>query len=244
MERIGKPHTITDWAAGRSGVAGPLVGRANLALGRGRLCPQRSQMIGRFPFSGHVANDGAILLDRLFERGQVPTEGGIDCLRAEPPKCLATERGILELSRLHAVVASDERVDRVLPILSRSREQIDPERLVGLPGHILGRPCPEILVRDRRDVTECLPMPLGFVQSTLGDHRPGRAAAAAFGDVGGERRDAGRAARERVDMLVRRDALRRVDRQRMTQPNQQPAGLTVREPAPFDLGIAPSLVRS
>jgi hypothetical protein len=78
-------------------------------------------MIGRFPFSVYVADDGAILLDRLFERGQVPTDTRIDCLRAEPPKCLATERGILKLSRLHAVVARDECVYRILPILPRSR---------------------------------------------------------------------------------------------------------------------------
>ena len=81
-------------------------------------------------------------------------------------------------------------------------------------------------------------MPLGFVQSTLGDHGPGCAATAALGHVGRERRNAGRSARERVDMLIRRDALRRIDGQRMAESDQQPAGLTVREPAPFDLGHA------
>jgi hypothetical protein len=41
-------------------------------------------VIGRFPFSGHIANDRAILVDRQFERGQMPTEAGIDRLRAQP----------------------------------------------------------------------------------------------------------------------------------------------------------------
>ena len=40
-------------------------------------------MIGRFPFSVHVADDGAILLDRLFERGQMPTEACVDRERLE-----------------------------------------------------------------------------------------------------------------------------------------------------------------
>ena len=117
---------------------GPLVGRANVPLGRGRFSSQRAQMIGRFPFSVHVAEDGAILLDRLFERGQVPTEAGIDCLRAEPPKCLATERGILELSLLHGVMRPDEGVDGALSIMPGCVEEIDPEGLVGLLGHVRG----------------------------------------------------------------------------------------------------------
>ena len=69
----------------------------------------------------------------------------------------------------------------------------------------------------------------------LGNHRPGRAPGPAFRDIGFEGGDAGAAARQGVDMLVRGDALRRVDRQRMAKAEHQPLGDGIGQAAPFDL---------
>jgi hypothetical protein len=95
----------------------------------------------------------------------------------------------------------------LLAVAPGGRQQVDTERLVGLPGHVFGDASPEIVLGDRRNVTERLTVPLGFVDGRLGDDRPSRASAAAFGAVGGECGDPGRTARQRVDVLVRRDPL-------------------------------------
>ena len=80
---------------------------------------------------------------------------------------------------------------------------------------------------------------LGLVQRAFGNQRPGGATRSAFRDVAREPGDARRPARQRVDMLVGRETLRRVDRQRMAEARQQPAGFLVGKAAPVDVRNLP-----
>src|SRR6202007_1259319 len=97
---------------------------------------------------------------------------------------------------------------------------------------------PEVVWGDRCNVAERLPVPLGFVYGRLRDDRPSRASAAALGAVSGECGDTGRAAGQRVDVLVRRDPLGGVDRQRVPETEQQPVRLAVAQPPPLEVSHA------
>ena len=181
----------------------------------------------------------SIELDGVVETRQVPGKVLVDGFRPESPERVAAEVRVVELRRLDRVVAGDEGIDGPFAILARGVEQIGGERFVWLRRHILGHASPQVIFGDGRDVPQRLPVSLGLVHRRLGYHRPGGSPAAAFGDVGCEPGHAGGAAGQRVDVLVRRDPLGRVDRQRVAEAEQQPTRGVVCHAPPFNIGNPP-----
>ncbi len=180
--------------------AGPFL-RRNLAHASGRfprLCTQLRQVSRRRCSLGRPG----VCLDCSVEGRQVPSKGVVDgrCPYAAE-RLLAGIRIGLD-GGFDRLIGPHESVDCRFSAAHGIAQQIDPERLVRLLGHILGGPLPKPVLGDRRDVAHRLTMPLSFQKRAFGDHRPCGAPAAALGDIGREGRDAGSATGQGVDMLV------------------------------------------
>ena len=193
-------------------------------------------MLPRLPRLERIVQLGGVLLHRVIQSRHVAGEPLVDRLRAKPLHRVPTEIGVVDLRGLDRVVAGNENIHRIRPILARGVEQIGRQRFVWLLRHILRGAHPQVVLGDRRDVAQCLAVPLRLIESRLGDDCPGRSAAAAFRHITGKAGDRRRPARQRVDMLVRRDALCRIDRQGMSESEQQAARGFVSNATPFHLG--------
>ena len=118
-------------------------------------------------------------------------------------------------------MAGYEGVDRALAIMQGGGLEIDPQSFVRLLRHIRGGSRPEILFGDRRDIAKGLAMAFGLQERPFRNDRPGRAAAPALGDIAGECGNPACAAWQRVDMLVRGEALGGIDGQSVTEAQEE-----------------------
>ena len=132
-------------------------------LGGGRLAPQRTQVSVRRLFSHDVADDLAILSHGPVERGQVAGQGLVDRKCPKAFHRVASEVRVVELRRLERVVTGDKGVDGRRAVPPCGGQQVDAERLIGLARRVLGDAGSEVVAGNRRDVSERLPVPLGFV---------------------------------------------------------------------------------
>ncbi len=155
---------------------------------------------------------------RLGERHTLATYSPVCCLPGHMPARLLPWVPALCNHGLQPVALLDEGVHRLRPPSPSSPGKVDPKRFVWLGRHVACYPLPQIALGHGGSVAQRPASLLDVMHGRLGDHGPGGATAPALGDIGLEGGEAGTAARERVDVLARRDALGRVDRQRVSEP--------------------------
>ena len=129
--------------------------------------PQRTQVSVRLLFPHDIADELAVLCHCPIERRQVARQGFVDGKCPKAFHRVASEVRVVELRRLERVVTGDEGVDGALAVPPCGGQQVDSERRVGLARHVFRDASPEVAAGNRRDVSERLPVPLGFVDGRL-----------------------------------------------------------------------------
>ena len=87
-----------------------------------------------------------LLGDSLVQRLQVARQVLVDGRGLQAPERLGAGVWVVELRIFHDVVGGDEGVHGLFAATQGGGQEVDPERLVGLLGHVLGSARPEILV--------------------------------------------------------------------------------------------------
>jgi len=85
-----------------------------------------------------LAENAAVLLNRSVQGGQVSSELLVDDHGPDTPAGLHAPVPVRKSGLLHGVMRPDEGVDGALSIMPGCVEDIDPEGLVGLLGHVRG----------------------------------------------------------------------------------------------------------
>ena len=139
------PHSSGAAVRRRGGAQQPLP----VGFRAGAQAPQMRCSVGREPDRGR-----GIPLQRLVERRHRSPDALPDHIGAGPAPCRRADVMALELPGSKLMGLPQERFDRLVTRRRGRLGQIHAERLIGLLGHVLADPCPEILMRHRPGVAE------------------------------------------------------------------------------------------